>query len=275
MKIKEQLIYSRDYIEKNVIFKILYPINSRSRETKLKSIIPLFEKFLILYSAKLKKYSKNFPKLSVETFNIEKNSRNENKFHIFIYTKPFNNHPFLVYGNTKLNYFNILLPFGDKIGQTNLIFYENILHLFTDEELEMLIILVNKTINVRYYNLIYTKEYSLLNCENIKICRNYMNKINKLGYGNEKKKKIIDEISVPYKIKAKIIISEYFKYLENYDFKKAYLFIGKGNIINSEFHNKPRIDNFFIKSKKIYGHLEILILLYKLREKIEFKLKKI
>lgn len=255
--------YDRNYIEKNIIFTVSYPNNIISHKNKLNEIIPLFKQFLANYSNNIKKYKKTFPFLTLDKFKI---IHNLPEFHLFLYTKPFINHPFLIYGNLNRTYYKIVIPFGDKFGQTNLSALNHFIQFITKEEARLMLELLNKTIEIRLYNLITDNEFSILKCENIKPCRPYMLKVNKLKYPLSKKRKLIAQMGEIFESKGKILLKTYFDFLRSYDFVSARHFLGENKIKSNKFKYQSRLDNYFMTNSKIVGHLKIFILLYEIHK---------
>ena len=101
-------------LKKNqLIAKILVTPRSTKQE-HLKNVIKKFNEFIISYN---KKYNEgNY--LVIKDVNILE-SLNPNIFFCCVQTIPYINHPFIIYGFLKQNYFKVLFPIGNKPGQVN------------------------------------------------------------------------------------------------------------------------------------------------------------
>ncbi len=262
---------TRAYIEKNIIIKIhLTPQESRQ---KVKAIIPKIQNFIKVYSAAIHKKYKSFPLLTFDTYKLEKNKNNASIYYLYIYTKPLNNHPFLVEGNINNDYFFIYIPFGEKYGQVDINTIFKLIDLFKANELYGLYLLLQKIIEIRQQNIIVNPQFSIFKCENIKNCALLLKNIKLNMYPPDKRREIIQKLTIPFIEKGKAIIINYFTMLKNYNFDDAYQYLGKKNNSKSKYWHKQRIDNYFINNKQIIGHLEIFISLYKLKEAIEMQVK--
>lgn len=259
--------YNRDYIEKNIILKI-HLTQEESRQ-KVKAIIPKIQNFIKIYSATIHKKYKSFPLLTFDTYKVEKNKKNNNVYYIYVYTKPLNNHPFLIEGNIHNDYFFIYVPFGEKHGQVDINTIMKLQDLFTANEIQGLYLLLLKIIEIRQHNIIANPQFSIFKCENIKNCAILLKNIKMNMYPPDKRREIAQKLAHPFIEKGKAIIINYFAMLNKYNFDDAYQYLGKSNNTKSKFWHKQRIDNYFINNRQIIGHLEIFISLYKLKEKIE------
>jgi hypothetical protein len=254
-----------NYINNNIIFQFRYTNPMLNSKEKIQSITPNFELFLNLYTKNIKKVDRKFPQLKIDSIQIIRPQYKKNIFYKFIYTQPFNNHPFLVYGDLNENTYKIMMPFGDKLGQSDInVFYQYVNFLNKDDKVAVYT-LINRTINIRKKNILQNPKFSLLKCENIKGCINKTKSLNKKNYANYIKKKIQKENEEEYKQKALNLLKKYFDLLEINQFESAEdLLTGK----YGHFSNQSRIDNFFIGKKTIIGHLKIFISLYKMYNEI-------
>jgi hypothetical protein len=264
---KQQNIYSKEWVNKNLILKLYYPSKVRTSKDKLNYILPNFRSFLNVYSTNLKKIYRKFPTLKLDSYQLEKRADNPNYFYLFIYTEPYNNHPFLLYGDVNNRHYMLYVPFGDKVGQIQTKTIENIIPYFDKEQLTATMILINRTIFIRHKNIVQNPKYSLFNCENISPCRKEMNIINKLKITKQKKRELIKDAELKYSRQAREMLEIFFKLLRNYQFEEASQFLKGG----PKYFRKTRINTFFVNKKKIIGHLEVFIYLYKLDQIIRNK----
>ena len=204
--------------------------------------------------------------MKIDSFKNEYNKNDKNYFYTFLYTQPFNNHPFLIFGNLKERHFNISIPFGDKIGQINISFFHKVLPYFKRNELIVSSILLNRTIYIRNYNLIHNKRYSIYNCDKMTPCKKKIRELNNYKIPSKQKQEYKKQIENYYKKKGIELIKKYYKLLEKYEFNEAYEFL-KGD--KGKYKGKTRLNTFFTNNKEVIGHLEIFISLYKLKKNLE------
>lgn len=227
--------------------------------------------------------------LKIENIEFEKITPFKNIVYFSILTKPNRNHPIIGYisrSNTA-NEIILIRPIGRKRYNLSIEQLEVYLHRYKKHQLEELYgvyLSIIKSINIRKEELILNPEFSLLNCHNIKGCitatkkaninskitnrlRNNRLRNNKLIKTNKNAKLINNKKTVilTYRKKAITILSKYFKELENFNFDKAQEIIGKSK------YDDSIINNVFRKTKKIRGHLEIFIVLYKIVKSVEDK----
>lgn len=264
-----KIINPINYINNNIIFSFRYTKPSLNSKEKIQSITPNFTLFLNLYSKNIRKINRRFPQLKIDSIQIIRPDYKKNMFYEFIYTQPFNNHPFLVYGDLNENTYKIMMPFGDKLGQSDInIFYQYVNFLNKDDKIAMYT-LINRTINIRKKNILQNPKFSILKCENIRGCVNKAKSLNRKNYANYIKKNLQKQNEESYKEKALILLKKYFDLLEINQFESAEdLLTGK----YGAYTNQTRIDNFFVGKKTIIGHLKIFISLYKMYNEIISKI---
>lgn len=252
----------RHYINNNIIFTFASQKN-QPENAKITEVQNTFKLFLDIYCKGIRKYTKSFPQLRVDRTQLIKKPNNTNMFYMFIYTMPYNNHPFLVYGNLfKLKY-KIIIPFGDKKGQINIGSIGKYIDYFTASEKIAIRTLLNRTIYIRKVNIIENNKYSLLACDKIKMCVRDINKIkknNKLTASNKEQE--MKKINNCYKTKGKYILNTYFNLLEKGKaYEAKYLLEGKG-VARGKYD--ITINKFFNGGRETIGHLKIFISLYEL-----------
>lgn len=258
---------SRDYINNNVILKINYSSNETYMEKKLNSIVPYFKKFIVMYSKKIKNINRKFPNLTFDTFDMHRGK--DNKFYIYLYTQPFNNHPFLIFGDLEKDYFQIIVPLGNEIGQIETKILENHLEAFTKSEIIGLAILLNRTMHIRQVNITENPRYSLYKCDQIKQCKIKLQEIKSLKIPLANREQLSRSYQKLYKSKAIEILKYYFKLLADGKYDDAFEYLKGGQSSGSKYFGKTRINTFFVSNYKIIGHLEVFIYLYKFMEKLK------
>lgn len=262
------------------------------------------EKFKFI-SESIYKNIKNISRtLKIETIEFEKATPFKNIVYFTIYTKPNRNHPIIGYISRSNTAEEIILirPIGRKrynlaIEQLEVYLYRYKNH--TLEELYGVYLSIIKSINIRKEELILNPEFSLLNCHNIKGCITATKKIGVSASGGGKKRgksKTSKNINIKnkpvniknksdiksdvkpkskkgiillYRKKAIQVLAKYFGALEKYDFNTAQTMLGTSR------YDESIINNVFRKTKKIRGHLEIFIVLYKLIKSINDKYNEI
>ena len=267
VKQKKELIPKREYIDNNVIFKINYPSNKLTTRDRINSIIPQFKIFLEIYSKKIKKIDSKFPTLKLDEYDL--NGGKNNTFYIYTYTRPFNNHPFLIFGDMSKSYYQILMPLGSEIGQIGTKILEKYLEFLNRIEIIAVAVLLNRTIKIRQVNITQDPRYSLFNCDQIKQCNTKLSEINKMKISSSQKDKIIIQYEKDYRSKAKLVLDHYFELLSDRKFDLAYDYLKGGKSKSSPYFGKTRINTFFYSNHKITGHLEIFIYLFKFMSKLE------
>lgn len=253
----------KKYIKNNIIFTFTHP-TKLNEDKKIKLMLATFKTFLDNYCTKIKKKVPSFPLLKIDKTELIKKQNNTNTFYMFIYTKPYNNHPFLVYGNLfKLEY-KIVIPFGDKKGQVDINKYLSHINGFTTDEKLAIKHLTNRTMIIRKENLLLNSKYSILNCENIGECIKKVKSIEKTKLAKITKDKQILIVRKYYKDKALKLLNIYFNLLATNKFDEAKYFL-EGKRLNKKYPQyKLRLGEFFSHKEDIIGHLKIFIPLYKL-----------
>lgn len=191
---------------------------------------------------------------------------------LLILTKSNTNHPYLMFINLDDNILNFLLPIGKEKKQTDISEYLDALNKCTIPELSAIYILVEKTIYIRQQGVINSKQFSLLNCNNITPCVKQKRIIEKKQMSPREKESIFNKYNELYLAKATELLKHYFKLLDNKEFEEAYLFLKGDN--SKKYFGKQRLNNFFKNTKAIIGHLEIFIALYELFFTVQMKILK-
>lgn len=255
----------KTYINKNIIFSFRYSNYSLSSKEKIQSITPNFVLFLNIYSKNIKKHDKKFPNLKIDDIQIIRPTNRKNIFYKFVFTQPYNNHPFLIYGNLNDNFYKIMMPFGEKIGQSNINIFSQYVDYLDIDDIIAMYTLLNRTINIRKKNIIQNPKFSIINCENIKGCYNKQLSLKKKNLPNRQKKILLNQNEDQFKLKGLEVLKKYFDLLEikEYDSAEDFLTGKKG-----KYSNQTRIDNFFKNKKTIMGHLKIFISLYQIQNKL-------
>ena len=130
-------------------------------------------------------------------------------------------------------------------------------------ERNMLVLYLKQNIKYRK-NVITENNYSLLLCSNITNCVRKVGEINRMNIPRAEKEKLIEKYELAYREKGIKVIDNYFKFLEERDYDEAKAFL-KGN--KGKYFNKTRLNTFFKNNKKVVGHLEVFIGIYKLLDK--------
>ena len=200
------------------------------------------------------KYDSNFPILTITNYE-KKESKDKTRFFIFITTRPYNNHPFSVFGRYNDNFINIMIPIGNKKGQIVFRDIKKQLKEFDMLEKEALYKLLKFSLKIREFNFISPANTKEINCSNIKSCQEEINFLFK-----NNKQYNINIIFAKYQNKVLKIIKNYFKLLKNKKYVEAKQYItGKPTSLKNMFYNY----------KDIIGHLIIFIELYKCLDDIK------
>ena len=88
----------RQYIDNNIIFKFTHKKKLPENE-KIKKTLETFASFLQKYCELIQQREPNFPTLKITNSQLIKKPNQTNMYYIFVYTMPYNNHPFIIYGN--------------------------------------------------------------------------------------------------------------------------------------------------------------------------------
>lgn len=260
----------RQFIENNIIFTFKHDKKLPENE-KIKKTLETFSVFLKKYYELIQQHDQSFPTLKIKNTQLIKKPNQTNMYYMFVYTMPYNNHPFIIYGNLFKKQYRIIIPFGDKLGQKNINNYENYIEDFKKNELIAILLLLNRTIHIRKENILNNPKFSLLNCDMITNCIKNVNEINKMRISGDNKQKKIAALKKYYKDKALTLLNTYFDLLKLDKVPEAkYLLEGKKN--NSKYNYKSRINTFFNNTKETQGHLKIFIPLYKIQSIIKKKM---
>ncbi len=245
-------ITPRQWIDSNLFIKV-------NLDTQKLSVVAYFKSFLLNYCSNLQTIDNTFPHLVLE--NSETLQTNGLVCNI-LYTYPFNNHPFMMFApiNTPSNY-TIIIPLGNRVGQANINTLYPLISYITTTERHALFQLIIKSIVVRQKNLVMHPKYSVLNCYIINECINKVNDIIILRESDSKKQALIEETENFFFDKIRLLLDHYFIILQEGRFDDAMRFLrGEYN----RFFKQKGLNEIFINSKDLIGHLEIFIHLYKL-----------
>lgn len=241
---------------KRVDKKFIYSFDLKDKINKknVKEIcIDIFKQFLKFYKVLNQKKKKDFPNLMLDNFIFEEN-KTKTKFYAFVVTRPYQNHPFTLYGSYNDYNIKIIIPIGRDIGQYHINKVNKELKNLSKPEKYALMKLLLFTIRLRKFNFETVKNSKdLYDCRNIKECKK---KLENLNYTSllDRNKKIIKISNESYE-NIKEHIKNYFKLLDNSEFEKAKTYLNT-------------IKNLYYKSKDIIGHLQILIEIYKTINKL-------
>lgn len=248
--------------------KIVINIRSDKKKT-IKELYSKTESRQAYITLQASKYLKiKYPHLEITKYEYQEVPKKKMKNYIYslIITKPASNHPFVVYANIKSNIIHIINPFGkeEEDGQISLNQFEKLLQDKYKDKIDIYLyygfyLLFGESIKIRKMQLLLDEKYSLLKCSNIKQCRINVNKINKKRISLSLKKKEIKKANKFYEEKAKKFIKKYYDLLDEKNFTEAYNFL---KVKKGKYFKKQRLDTFFVKSKKLIGHLQILIDIY-------------
>lgn len=231
--------------------------NKLIRSQKIKKTLELFHSFFLSYQKKMIKYDSNFPILTITNYE-KKESKDKTRFFIFITTRPYNNHPFSVFGRYDDNVINIMIPLGNKKGQIGFRNIKQNLKLFNMLEKEALYKLLKFSLKIREFNFISPTNTKEINCSNIKSCQEEVNLLFK-----HNKQYNMNTIFAKYQKKILKIIKNYFTLLKNKNYIEAKKYITE----------KPAsLKNMFYNSKDIIGHLIIFIEIYKCIDEVKITL---
>ena len=245
-------ITPRQWIDTNLFIKV-------GLDTSKTSIDTYFKTFLLRYCDNLQSIDPTFPLLVLE--NNEIVVTHGLQCHV-LYTYPFNNHPFMMFAPLKTpTDYTIVIPLGNRIGQANINTLYPLVPYLTTMERHALFQLIIKSIVIRQHNLVSHPKYSVLNCYIINECINKVNTIALMNESMVRKQALINETEQFFFDKIRLLLDHYFVILQEGRFEDAMKFL-KGEY--NRFFKKQGLNEIFINSKDLIGHLEIFIHLYKL-----------
>jgi hypothetical protein len=222
------------------------------------------------FNEKIKKYiaikSQQFIKYHNLTLDVKEcqiNSIQNMPRYLFttIYTKTNTNHPYLLFFNLDDIYLTFLIPFGGNYKQSDINIYLPAIEESNKIECIAILYLLGQTIYIRKMGIVDSRQFSLINCDNITNCIKKMHDIDKMSVSSAEKQTLKQKYNEYYLYKAIEFIKYYFYLLDNKHFDEALLFLRGGD---TEHFGKQRLNTFFKNTKTIIGHLEIFIILYKL-----------
>jgi hypothetical protein len=197
------------------------------------------------------------------------------------YTISHTNHPYFIYLNLDDKYINVLIPIGKDFKQATTQDYINVINSITNNKsqkthnknplLVACYLFLKDTLKTRVDGILYS-QYSILTCDNMTLCHNKMNEINKIKISENEYNKIYNQ-NQDYYMKIGIeLLQRYFNLLENKNYSEAYELLKGGTSKFSKYYGKTRLNNFFKNNKKLIGHLEVFISLYELLHMARMKL---
>ena len=250
----------RQMINNNFILSYKYPITITTDHQKITYVLNSFQNFIDLYCASIQQNRDPlYPSLKCDHAKDESSIKYP-KFYIAVYTKPLNNHPFLLFGNLANKSYHIMVPIGNKAGHLQIDTVNNIAHHFNKEENFACQILLNKSIIMRQKSILQNPDFSLFKCGNIALCHQEIKQLGMKNITKKERENAIKKIESKYLDQAYIMVQHYFKLLKMGSFVKAKEFLRGGRYT---FYQQT-LKDFFKKDKNLLGHLEIFISLYKM-----------
>ena len=222
------------------------------------------------YNAKIRKYLSN---KAVQFIHTHNKTLEFSEFQVYtlpflpnyiflvLLTKTNTNHPYGLFVNLDDIYLNFIIPYGDGRKQGDIDDYYGAIDKGTQAEIAMIYIILEKSIFIRKKALLDSKQFTLLNCNNISNCIKKKNEIAKKNIPLSDKQAIMNQYNEYYINKALDLLKRYFVLLEEKDYDEAWLFL-KGK--DSQYFGKERLNTFFKNTKTIIGHLEIFVYLYEM-----------
>jgi hypothetical protein len=247
----------------NIRKRLFIKIKFNNLEVKYNKL-SISEKFNLISNIIRNNITKISKQLKITNIIFEKTTPFTNIIFFTVYTLPNRNHPLIGFVSKANNTSEITLirPIGKKrynLDIDKLDIYLNRYKNHWTEELYGLYLSIIKSIVIRKEELLLNDEFSLLNCHNIKGCITATKKLSNKSLRTKKQ-----QITLFRNNAIKVIIN-YFNELEKYKFSNA------EEILGTSKDSISLINNIFKKNKKIRGHLEIFITLYKLIKNIKEK----
>ena len=245
------------------IHKFIYELkitNSKNKTQHREKVIKIFEKFKIHYINEICKKTINI----LQTKNVKLiESINKKKFFIIVTTNPYQNHPFILYGDYADDEFKILIPLGHKVGQIDIKKIKKLLKHMNSFDKLALFHLLDNTLEIREKNIfVYTEilrntPSSLFYCNNIIVCKDTIGKIQNMNIEYIDKIRLSD--SIYSKIKNIIVkhLTRYFELLKDNKYTEAREYL----VFNFK--------KIYYDTKELTGHLFIFIEIYKLIDELK------
>lgn len=180
-------------------------------------------------------------------------------------TNPNTNHPFLLYANLDEKKLYVILPLGKDSGQVELLVFRDAIEECVGIEKFAMFFFIERTIYIRKFAILYTKQFSLIDCNNISNCVRKQHEITKMKISSEKKSALYSKYNEFYLHKAADLLKQYFDMLELGEYDEAFLFL-RGD--KGKYYKRERLNTFFKDTKAIIGHLQIFIALYQLMNQL-------
>jgi len=183
-------------------------------------------------------------------------------------TKPNTNHPIIVFANVNDGIMYLIRPFGKDPGQIGLDELERMLDskfkdMINRAEYYALYLAFQESIRQRKRELIYNDRHSLLKCSNIQACLKKQRELTKKrAISSVERERELKKWNDYYEKKSIRFMEKYFKLLDDREYNEALMFLKGGNVHNSKYFGKQRLDTFYNNTKNIIGHLQIFIDLY-------------
>tara|TARA_B100000575_G_C23120436_1_gene648297 strand:+ start:1345 stop:2340 length:996 start_codon:yes stop_codon:yes gene_type:complete len=205
------------------------------------------------------------PILNYKSHRLVTSPRLKNHVLLVVTTYPYTNHPYIGYSDITKNRITFIAPLGKERNQHSDDAIYHILSSCDKLELEVLFLYIKHNIENRKDIIINSKDFSLLQCDNITGCIRKKKEIMNMRITDQKKRKIYKEYQLTYRNKAIGLIKKYFDLLENQKYSEAYAFLkGSQGDKKDVYYGKQRLNTFFKNTKSLIGHLQIFISLYKL-----------
>ena len=240
------------------INKFIYELKITKSKTKSEhreKILNNFQKFKSHYIEVICKKTIN----TLQTKNVKLiESLNKKKFFIIITTYPYQNHPFILYGDYHDNKYKLLIPLGHKMGQIDIKKIKKLIKFMSPFDKLALFHLLDNTLKIRERNIfVYTEKLintsgSLFYCNNIKVCKDTIVKIHKMPIDYIDKIKLTEKIYLKIK---NIIISHLTRYFE---------LLKEDKYTEAKEYLSFNFNNIYYDTKELTGHLFIFIEVYKL-----------
>lgn len=199
--------------------------------------------------------------LEFKEYEIYKSAIQPHYIYAIIITKTNVNHPYIMFLDINSNYITFLIPFGKDYKQADFDTYQSAISECNNAELEAIYLLFDKTIFIRKKGILDSRQFSLLDCNNITNCQKKMREIEKMQIGYTEKQELKARYIDGYLHKALDFLKYYFDLLDSKEYIEAWEFL-KGT--RGKYQGQQRLNTFFKNTKSIIGHLEIFVALYEI-----------
>jgi len=209
-----------------------------------------------------------YPRYQLKEYNIYTFQYAPRWLFFVIITNPNTNHPFLMYTNLDEKKLYVILPLGKDSGQVELFVFRDAIEECVGIEKFAFFFFIERTIYIRKFAILYNKQFTLIDCNNISNCVKKLHEIMKMNISIDKKKALQTKYNDFYLHKATDMLKEYFDMLELGEYDEAFLFL-RGD--KGKYFKKERLNTFFKDTKAIIGHLQIFIALYQLLNQLRLR----